>query len=935
MDIIARLKLSGQNFAAEFRKTLGDAERQAGSSGSVIGRNLGEGIGGGLQQAASRVPILGGALMGLSGTALVAAGGLGAVALAFSHGVAEAEGYEKAVRQIDAVLKATGNNTGIARDELIAFANDMEGAWAIPAEEIMKAEQVLASFDGVAGSVFKRAIEGAADMSAVFGGDLSGNTEKLGLVLQNLAQGEVTGLERGFKILGVQTLDNIKLLTQLGSTAEAQEALLGALHKRVGGSAEIAGGGLSGAFFRLTDAIGDATREAAVSTGVYASLVKYMDTLAMGAERVAARLGKTAPSMAETMRELNSRPGFTSMDDYVAQAAARQAYKEGEERRSREKAERSQKEAEAAAKRRANEADQAAKAEERRRVEMVNQEYRNWETLERKTRDALGTVDLGNTLDEITKQNEEIAEDYRRAMTAAVEDVADIMTGLIGGKAGRLVGDLFSLAGGGRAGNQALDFLFKGGWKALGGDGLAGADKVSGSVDKLVKKQEGLFGLSGEFTQTISRTLAAAGVGATAAGLVSSSKGAQFGGMAGGALGEKAGEMIGKQIGGMMGQLAGPLGSIAGGMLGGAIGSAFKKVKWGASTISFGDGGFEAGDAFGNSGKAKKAASASANGVVSSLESILEQLGGSVLSAPSITIGQRHGDYRVNTNGTSLKKIKGAQDFDDDQQAAIEYAVKQMLVGAVIEGISEASTRILKSDQDLDDAVRKAGLIEAIPKNLKARLDPVGAAIDALVAKWEKTVAALREGGASAEEMAQAQKLYNLELEDAKGSAASASAGLRNFQDNLDFGQTSSLGMGARADKAMEALQPYLDKIANGQSFDQGSYQEAAQRYLDIQRDRYGSTGGFYDAQAMIQAATSQAIATIDSAVPISGSAADPFAAKTATATQATADLVSQLSGQTQTMIDKTQTMIDRNAQILEALRSGGFNFLGGARNFG
>lgn len=350
-------------------------------------------------------------------------------------------------------------------------------------------------------------------------------------------------------------------------------------------------------------------------------------------------------------------------------------------------------------------------------------------------------------------------------------------------------------------------------------------------------------------------------------------------------------------------------------------------MKWGASTVSFGDGAFAAGDAFGNSGGAKKAASASANGVIGSLQSILESLGGSVLSAPSLTIGQRHGDYRVNTTGTSLKIMKGAKEFDDDQQGAVEYAVKQMLVGAVIEGISEASKRILKSDQDLDDAVRKAGLIEAIPKSLKARLDPVGAAIDALVAKWENTVSALREGGASAEEMAQAQKLYNLELEDAKGSAMSASAGLRGFQDSLDFGGTSSLGRGAQADKAMAALQPYLDKIASGTSFDQAGYQEAAQRYLEIERERFGSTGGYYDAQSKIQAATAQAITTIDNAVPISGAAADPFAAKTATATQASADLLSQISGQLQVQNTNTE-------QILAALRNGGLGFIGGMRNF-
>ena len=191
MDVVARLKMNGQNFSAELGKVLGDAERKFGNTGNVIGRNISQGIGGGLQDAAARVPVLGGALSGLTGTALIAAAGLGAVTLAMGKGLAEAESFAQATRGLDAVLKATGNKTGLARDELIAYAEEMEGVWAKPAEEIIKAEQALSSFDGVAGTTFKRAIAGAADLGAVYGGDLNSNIEKMGTVLQNLAQGEV------------------------------------------------------------------------------------------------------------------------------------------------------------------------------------------------------------------------------------------------------------------------------------------------------------------------------------------------------------------------------------------------------------------------------------------------------------------------------------------------------------------------------------------------------------------------------------------------------------------------------------------------------------------------------------------------------------------------------------------------------------------------
>jgi hypothetical protein len=962
VDIVSRLKINGQTFSAELRRTLGEAEREFGTTGSVIGRNLSQGIGGGLQDAANRVPVLGGALAGLSGTALVAAAGLGAVTLTIASGIGEADSYQSSLRELDAVLKSTGNNTGLARDELVAFANDMEGAWAVSAEAIMKAEQVLATFDGVAGTVFTDAITLANDLAAVYGGDLTSNSQKLGTVLQNLAQGEVDGLSKAFKFLGVDTLEAIEALAEAGKTAEAQRALIDALRESVGGAGEAKAEGLSGAFFRLSDAVGDATRELAIGTGAYDASKDAVDRLADSVNDLADRYkqAKSAGEMLSDTIDFFSPGGLqpkakptasllTSADDPIAQrlglhgmsmgdiVATRAAEKEYERAEARRQAEQAQKDAEAAAKKREQEADRAAdraaKEAERRELARLQAEFDTRQDFSKRTEDAFreGFEDRLKAQTDLWKAEKDAAAEivaYRKQLEIeAAEDFADILTDLIGGKAGRLVGDIVSLAGGGRANDPALDFLFKGGWKyPTGIDERDAVGDVTASVDKLTKTQEGLFGLSGEFTQTLTRTLAAAGLGGSAAGLVSSSKEAQFGGMAGGAIGEKIGEKVFKSLG----DFAGPLGSIAGGLIGGALGSAFKKVKWGASTISFSDGEFSAGAARGNSGSAKQNATASANSVVNSLEGIIEQLGGSVLSAPDITIGQRHGDFRVNTSGTSLKVAKGAMEFDKDQQGAVEYAIKTLLAGAVIDGISDASKNIFKSTSNsVEEMVTKAGLIEAIPKSLKARLDPVGAAIDALNDKWEKTVEALREGGASAEQMAEAQRLYNLELEDVKNTTRAASANLKDFLQELNLGGASPLSLRDQEALAKAALQPFLDKIASGSSIDQEAYQDAAQKFLDIERQLYGSTAQFFAAFDEIQAATTKAIAAIDNAVPIGGTPTDPFAEKTATATQTSAQLLDQISGQLQGQ----SAQLDQLISAIQAAGGGGV-FIGGLRSF-
>lgn len=263
-----------------------------------------------------------------------------------------------------------------------------------------------------------------------------------------------------------------------------------------------------------------------------------------------------------------------------------------------------------------------------------------------------------------------------------------------------------------------------------------------------------------------------------------------------------------------------------------------------------------------------------------------------------------------------------------ERQRLHGYAITQMLSGAVIDGISEASKRILKSGQDLTDAVTKAGLIEAVPRNLMARLDPLNAAIEALNKKWEKTVDALREGGASTEQMAEAQRLYNMELDDVKNTTRIASANLKDFLQALNMGSASPLSLREQEAMAKMSLQPFLDQIGSGKAIDQSAYQDAAQRYLDIERQLYGSTSAFFAAFEQVQKATEQAISAIDNAVPIGKTPTDPFAEKTAAATQTSAQLLDQLSQQS----NRQQATLE---EILRALQSGGAGgFIGGGRSF-
>jgi hypothetical protein len=384
----------------------------------------------------------------------------------------------------------------------------------------------------------------------------------------------------------------------------------------------------------------------------------------------------------------------------------------------------------------------------------------------------------------------------------------------------------------------------------------------------------------------------------------------------GGILGKKAGDAlsapisaaIGGTLGKTLGGLAGPLGGIVGGIAGDFVSKLLSGHITGKSTISvnnYGDASASAG--FGTSASANAAAVGEANSIIQGVQQVASALGATIQSFGGVTVGTRDGDYRVNTTGTSLKTGKGAKNFDDDQAAAIQYAIAQSIQKGVITGISQASINIIKSGQDLTTAIGKAELIEAVPKSLKAMLDPVGAALDDLNSKWKQTVSALQEGGASAEQMAQAQDLYNRQLAQVKASTDAADASLVSFKKSLILGSDSPYSLRDQETTAKAALQPYLDAINVGSTIDQQKYQDAAQAFLDVERQLYGSTSQYFDALGQIQTATSKAIDAIDNVTPIGSPVADPFATATASATQQTAtntatgnQLLSQLSDQMQ-----------------------------------
>lgn len=407
---------------------------------------------------------------------------------------------------------------------------------------------------------------------------------------------------------------------------------------------------------------------------------------------------------------------------------------------------------------------------------------------------------------------------------------------LIGGKIGQRVGGLLGVLNG--------NVSTSGQFEAAIGKTLKPFSK---SLDKLGTSL-GTDNLSGQIAKGAGKALAGAAEGMAASGVAA-------------ALGLKQSK-TGAAVGGALGQAFGPAGSIVGGLIGGTLGGALKKVKSGSATLSLGDAGLGVGSVTGNSDAFKKAASGALGGVVANLNQIAELFGGSVTGSPSVSIGVRHGDYRVDTTGSGItKKKKGAVDFNDDQAGAIAFATLDALKDGVISGFSAAVAKALKSSDDLEAAIREATKVQEI----EDLLDPSGAVgrlikTEDRLAKERVRIATKYGFDVAKIEQINADKrkaVMNQILEAQTGS-------LRQFLNDLAFGD---LAEGSSADK-LAALDVELNKAkADAEAGKEGANDRVAQllrQRLDLSRALNGTAGGQYSGD--LSGAKSTVNALIDQA---------------------------------------------------------------------
>ena len=303
-------------------------------------------------------------------------------------------------------------------------------------------------------------------------------------------------------------------------------------------------------------------------------------------------------------------------------------------------------------------------------------------------------------------------------------------------------------------------------------------------------------------------------------------------------------------IGGAVGNLVLPgIGGFIGGALGGTIGGLFAKRPRGAGSVTN----------LGVTGSTNdKALTASLLESGNSLQDTINQIAnalGATVGAYDVGIGRykeyfqvsgRAGDPKLG-NSYFGRNSRDALYDGTDEAAAMQAAVKAALMDGAVKGISQASQNILKAGKDLQASIEKALAIESIPKRLLAFKNPTAAAINDLNAEFVKLISYLKEGGATAQQFAEAQELYDLEraraIEQATNQSVSA---ITDFMEQMTSSGSSPLNKRTVYENASTTLGGLASQINSGKVVDQNALTSAAANFQAASRNLNGSSQAFF-----------------------------------------------------------------------------------------
>ena len=454
-------------------------------------------------------------------------------------------------------------------------------------------------------------------------------------------------------------------------------------------------------------------------------------------------------------------------------------------------------------------------------------------------------------------QQKKVADDIGRIARGRLEEA-----GTAGGEAFRRSGldavDAIAALFGDRVGGQ-IDALISIVKDARGGGFGAGLKELFKPLEKTLKD---IFGDGGKFGKLLDTALKGAAFGKGATDLVGI-KGSRTGGAVGGLIGKASGIPGLDAVGSI-------LGSIAFG--------AFKKTKTGSSSLVFQDGQLGAGQASGNNGGLKRAASGAVGDIADALSGIAERLGGFVTGNAKVSIGFRKGAPVVDTDGLNRTKGGGTVKFaKDDTAGAVAFATANAIADGIIGGLSDKVSAALRSSTDIDKAVRTALNVDALEQSLAGVFGPATKAFGEFERQTAERLRLARQFGfdivkVEATAARERKTLISRSVEEAVGD-------LRNVLESFRSGDRATGSLAERRDLLITERNR-LEREAPTDSDAARKLASIITQIDDISLEAFGTAGGQFAAdrrantdiaQRIVDQANSEIIAASDRARASSG----------------------------------------------------------------
>lgn len=229
-----------------------------------------------------------------------AAAGIG-IGFFLKDSVQAADDSKAGFKELQSIIEATGSAAGLTADQVAGIAGDLSVKIGVDDDDIIKAQGVLLTFKNIGGDSFKRVTEDAADMAAVFGGDMSSASVQLGKALNDPVAG-VSALSKVGVTFTAQQKDQIKAMVEAGDTAGAQGIILKELESQVKGAAEASATGsdkMKVAFGELQESLGGGIADALGS--IAPTIVTLFDSLQAPMAALGDALGDILPVLAEAI----------------------------------------------------------------------------------------------------------------------------------------------------------------------------------------------------------------------------------------------------------------------------------------------------------------------------------------------------------------------------------------------------------------------------------------------------------------------------------------------------------------------------------------------------------------------------------------------------------------------------------------------------------